>query len=173
MAPGSKSRLAILRTSTIFIRVASILTHFEVVQPKVRVRWFIASRREKGLGRPAVPPRTGIRRWQWSPIVKHSIFRISFACHGMQMSGSCRKSLPAMTLLSQAKSETFSKVAAEVRICQAVQRNKSCTRCGRFCIRPSGTKSRRQGISGLCALEAAVLMLEAKRRNFECVHSQP
>ena len=116
MAPGSKSRLAILRTSTIFIRVASILTHFEVVQPKVRVRWFIASRREKGLGRPAVPPRTGIRRWQWSPIVKHSIFRISFACHDMQMSGSCGKSLPATTLTlrippgngsSQAKSEAF------------------------------------------------------------------
>src|ERR1035438_7739787 len=29
MAPGSKSRLAILRTPTIFIRITSLVTHFE------------------------------------------------------------------------------------------------------------------------------------------------
>jgi hypothetical protein len=56
MAPGSKSRLAILRTSDIFIRVASILTHFEALQPEVRARWFIASRREKGYRKTDGPP---------------------------------------------------------------------------------------------------------------------
>ena len=39
MAPGSKNTIAVVRTVILFMRVASIATHCEVMQLEVRAGW--------------------------------------------------------------------------------------------------------------------------------------
>ena len=85
MAPGSKNRLAIVRTSIIFISVASIAIQFEVMQPEVRARWPIESCCPSAQEDWHAPRRLKCTGGSGSPIVKHWILVISFVNHGMQV----------------------------------------------------------------------------------------
>jgi hypothetical protein len=86
MAPGIKNRLAIVRTSIIFIRVASNATRLgsNATRSPLRMAYRILLPKPPGIL--ARTSQTEMCGWHLSPMVTHRILFISFVDYGMQVS---------------------------------------------------------------------------------------
>jgi|ERR1035438_638385 hypothetical protein len=131
MAPGSKSRLAILRTPTIFIRITSLVTHFEQCNSRSA---------PDGRSRPAENPlkETGNRPADRTVLSGSGIpasstyppYSLCRPCH----TGERELQNPHWRTELHIPAGSLSILRTPLPIHRVNPRNRTCTCCGSFCM---------------------------------------